>query len=616
MSHLNPWVIFFNLLYVMGGLGIFLYGMRIMSEAIQKVAGDGMRRIMASMTRNRYFGLATGLFVTCLVQSSSATTVMVVSFVNAQLLTLTESIGVIMGANLGTTLTGWIIGLVGKFSLSKVALPLIGLAFVLVFSKNEKIKHFGEFLIGFGLLFFGLSLLKDSVPDVKSLLFSEDPNDIALVGEIQSIIKNLNSFGFGSVLIFVVIGVFLTILVQSSSAAMGITIILSANGWISFEIAAAIVMGENIGTTITAWLSSIGTSLSARRAAKAHLIFNLTGVCWMLILFYPFLNLVDYLWAGPIHIEDVTMEQVLADPAIADLELEGQPNDQDIANAKKGIVDANIPLHLALFHTLFNLTNIALLIGFTPQLGRLVERFVKPKPGEGNAEAKPGSLASIEFAGTGMLPKTGELNLTIVEAELTRLANVSRYMFESFVEAFESPEEKKLSLIKELESLEKKCDQFAFDITQALVRFSTQELAGSQAVRVSCLLRVTGDLEDVGDSCNRLAQLALLKYRNESSLPEDILREIKQLSLLIMELMDLYQERIHEDGNPPDLTVAKAIGDRIESSRKLLRKNALKSVKVMESKNGAEVYLDVLNEMDRISEDALNVVQALNHVID
>jgi len=278
MGNVTTWEFIVGLLYVLGGLGIFLFGMRVMSEGIQKVAGEGMRRIMATMTQNRFFGLLTGLLVTCLVQSSSATTVMVVSFVNAQLLTLMESIGVIMGANLGTTLTGWIIATIGKFSLSKIALPIIGIGLPLVFMSKPKFKHTGEFLVGFGLLFFGLSELKNAVPDVKSLLKSADPGDQELVASIQGVIEQLNSYGFGSVIIFLVIGVFLTILVQSSSAAMGITIIVAINGWINFEIAAAIVLGENIGTTVTAWLASIGANLNAKRAARAHFIFNIAGL--------------------------------------------------------------------------------------------------------------------------------------------------------------------------------------------------------------------------------------------------------------------------------------------------------------------------------------------------
>ncbi|MBT3540926.1 MAG: Na/Pi cotransporter family protein [Opitutae bacterium] len=611
MANVSTWEFIVGFLYILGGLGIFLFGMRVMSEGIQKVAGEGMRRIMATMTQNRFFGLGTGLLVTCLVQSSSATTVMVVSFVNAQLLTLTESIGVIMGANLGTTLTGWIIATIGKFSLSKIALPIIGIGLPLVFMSKPKFKHTGEFLVGFGLLFFGLSELKNAVPDVKSLLKSADPGDQLLVQDIQGFIQQLNSYGFGSVIIFLIIGVFLTILVQSSSAAMGITIIVAINGWINFEIAAAIVLGENIGTTVTAWLASLGANINAKRAARAHFIFNIVGVCWMLLLFYPFIGMLDEIMPGAIYIDDVTQADATA--YLSDNEFEGVPKEEDLAKAKKAIVDRNIPLHLSLFHTLFNLANIALLIGFAPQLSRLAERLVKPKTHDGKAP-KPGSLASLHYEGSGVLPKTGELNLALVEAEIDRLAAISRYMFEGFVEVFESPDIDKSDLIKELKELENKCDELAFDVTQSLIYCTTESLAGERALRVASLLRVTGELEDIGDCCHRLVQLAHRKYRKNRVLPQETLREIKVFSEQILDFMELYQTHL-KDGSIPKIQKAEEIEDRIDASRKSLRKNAVKRMQDKENLKAEMIYVDILNEMERIGNDSLNIVQALNNVI-
>ena len=609
MGNVTIWEFIVGFLYILGGLGIFLFGMRVMSEGIQKVAGEGMRKIMATMTQNRFFGLGTGLLVTCLVQSSSATTVMVVSFVNAQLLTLMESIGVIMGANLGTTLTGWIIATIGKFSLSKIALPIIGIGLPLVFMSKPKFKHTGEFLVGFGLLFFGLSELKNAVPDVKSLLKSSDPTDQMLVQDIQGAIEQLNSYGFGSVIIFLIIGVLLTVLVQSSSAAMGITIIVAINGWINFEIAAAIVLGENIGTTITAWLASIGANINAKRAARAHLIFNLAGVCWMLLLFYPFIGMLDNLMPGAIYIEDVTKQEAVA--YIQEVgEVEGDPTENDIAKAKKNIVDRNIPLHLSLFHTLFNLTNICLLIGFTPHLGRIVEKIVKPKT-DGGSAPKPGSLAALHYEGSGVLPKTGELNLALVEGEINRLAAISRYMFEGFVEIFESPNEDKGKLIHELNELEEKCDEHAFEITQTLIHCTTESLAGERALRVTSLLRVTAELEDIGDCCNRLVQLAHRKYRKNRVLPDETVREIKVFSEQILDFMELYQTHL-KDGSIPDLEKAEGIEDRIDASRKSLRKNAVKRMQDKENLKAEMIYVDILNEMESIGNDALNVVHALS----
>ena len=612
MSNINTWEFILGLLYVLGGLGIFLFGMRVMSEGIQKVAGDGMRRIMATMTKNRFFGLMTGVLVTCLVQSSSATTVMVVSFVNAQLLTLIESIGVIMGANLGTTLTGWIIATVGKFSLSKIALPIIGIGLPLVFASKPKIKNLGEVLVGFGLLFFGLSELKDAVPDVKTLLKSTEPADLALVQDIQVTIEQLNSYGFGSVLIFLFIGILLTILVQSSSAAMGITIILAINGWINFEIAAAIVLGENIGTTVTAWLAALGANINAKRAARAHLIFNVAGVCWMLALFYPFMTLVDNVMPGAIKKENVTQAEI--DNYKSNQVASGQLGDSDEGKIRKAIVDTNIPLHLALFHTIFNLTNIALLIGFTPQLGKLAERLVKPKAGT-EGQPPPGSLAALHYEGSGILPKTGELNLALVEAEIDRLAAVARYMFEGFVEIFEHPEEDKGKLIKELIALEDKCDELAFDITQTLIQCTTESLAGDRALRVTSLLRVTAELEDIGDCCHRLVQLAHRKYRKQRILPVETKREIKVFSEQIIDFMELYQTHLKDKSVLPEMAVAEGIEDRIDASRKMLRKSAVKRMKETVNVKAEMIYVDILNEMERIGNDALNIVHALNHVV-
>jgi phosphate:Na+ symporter len=612
MSNINTWEFILGLLYVLGGLGIFLFGMRVMSEGIQKVAGDGMRRIMATMTQNRFFGLMTGLLVTCLVQSSSATTVMVVSFVNAQLLTLMESIGVIMGANLGTTLTGWIIATVGKFSLSKIALPIIGIGLPLIFASKPKIKNLGEVLVGFGLLFFGLSELKNAVPDVKTLLESTEPADAALVQDIQVTIEQLNSYGYGSVLIFLFIGILLTILVQSSSAAMGITIILAINGWINFEIAAAIVLGENIGTTVTAWLAALGANINAKRAARAHFIFNVAGVCWMLALFYPFMTLVDNVMPGAIKMENVTQAEI--DNYKSNQVASGQSGDSDEGKIRKSIVDTNIPLHLALFHTIFNLTNIALLIGFTPQLGKLAERLVKPKAGT-EGQPPPGSLAALHYEGSGILPKTGELNLALVEAEIDRLAAVARYMFEGFVEIFEHPEEDKGKLIKELIALEDKCDELAFDITQTLIQCTTESLAGERALRVTSLLRVTAELEDIGDCCHRLVQLAHRKYRKQRILPEETKREIKVFSEQIIDFMELYQTHLKDKSVLPEMAVAEGIEDRIDASRKMLRKSAVKRMKETVNVKAEMIYVDILNEMERIGNDALNIVHALNHVV-
>ena len=277
----------FSILTLLGSLGLFLYGMTLMSEALQKVAGDKLRNILAAMTSNSLSRILTGLFITAVIQSSSATTVMVVSFVNAGLLSLVQSIGVIMGANIGTTFTAWLISLLGfKADIAILAIPLIGFGFAFMMCKAKKKKSIGELIIGFALLFLGLSFLKDSVPDLQS-----SP-------EVLEFLQQWTGYGFGSILMFVAIGTILTIVLQSSSATMALTLVMCNNGWIPFEMGAAMVLGENIGTTITANIAAAVANVSARRAAMAHCVFNIFGVVWVLTLFHPFLFVVSKIIMG------------------------------------------------------------------------------------------------------------------------------------------------------------------------------------------------------------------------------------------------------------------------------------------------------------------------------
>ena len=340
---------------ILGSLGMFLFGMKVMSEALQKLSGDRLRSLMRTMTSNRFAGVATGFLVTCLVQSSSASTVMMVSFVNAGLLKVVEAIGVIMGANLGTTTTFWIVSFLGfKFSLSKIALPIIGVAMPFLFARKSNLRDTGEFLIGFGLLFLGLVFLKEAVPDIKN-----NPEALAFI-------QSYTDRGLISVLFFFAFGTILTVIVQSSSVAGAITITMAAKGWIDFPTAAAIILGENVGTTITANLAALSANANAKRAALAHFFFNIIGVIWAILLFVPLTRLADYIVPG------------------------------------NALEPSNIPFHMAAFHTGFNLLNIALVIGFVPHLARLVERLIKDRPKNRNEHMKFDSS---------VIPKTGELNL-------------------------------------------------------------------------------------------------------------------------------------------------------------------------------------------------------------
>ncbi|MEH6537046.1 MAG: Na/Pi symporter [Psychroserpens sp.] len=328
---------FYDILQLIGALGLFLFGMKVMSDALLKLAGNRLRTILASMTSNRVFGVITGFFITSVIQSSSATTLMVVSFSNAGLLTLVESISVIMGANIGTTITAWLITLLGfKVSMSAIALPLVGFGFLFTFSKKKNFDNWGNFIIGFALLFIGLQFLKEAMPDIKS-----NP-------EILAFLSQYIDLGFVSVLLFLLIGTVLTVVIQSSSATMALTLIMTAEGWIPFELAAAMVLGENIGTTITANLAALVASFKAKRTARAHLVFNIIGVIWVLILFHPFLRFVGWL-------------------------------SEMIGSESPYVAAAAIPVAISLFHTVFNVINTFVLIWFINPIAHLVEKIVPEK---------------------------------------------------------------------------------------------------------------------------------------------------------------------------------------------------------------------------------------------
>lgn len=351
-----------DVLTLLGALGLFLYGMKVMSDALLDLAGDRMRQLLAATTANRFLAVFTGFSMTAVVQSSSATTLMVISFTNAGLLTLSEAIGVIMGANIGTTVTAWLISLFGfKVSISAMALPLVGIGFVLTLLNKRHYQQWGHFIIGFAVLFIGLQFLKDSVPDI-----SNNPDVLAFLADYTSM-------GYLSLLLFLFIGTALTVVVQSSSAAMALTLLMTYEGWLPFDMAAAMVLGQNIGTTITAYLASLIANYQAKRAARAHLIFNLLGVVWTLVFFYPFLSLIDM----------IMVKSEGASPFVA---------------------AATVPIALSLFHTIFNVVNTALLIGFVNPLARFVERLVPPPEKVDVGIDQPVYLtrASMEFSQAGI----------------------------------------------------------------------------------------------------------------------------------------------------------------------------------------------------------------------
>jgi phosphate:Na+ symporter len=383
---------FIDFLTLLGSLGIFLYGMKLMSEALQKVAGNGMREILSKMTSNRIKGVFTGFLITAIIQSSSATTVMMVSFVNAGLLSLTQSIGIIMGANIGTTVTAWLISILGfKVKLSAFALPLIGIALPLLFSKINKRKYVGEIIIGFALLFMGLGFLKEAVPDINS-----NP-------EILSFLSGYTEMGYWSYFLFLGIGTLLTIIIQSSSATMALTLVMCTNGWISFDIAAAMVLGENIGTAVTANIAAAVANVSAKRSARAHLIFNVLGVTWVLLIFPFFIQGISWF-----------------------ISLIGGTNPNESV--------AGIPIALSIFHTTFNILNTIIFFGFAMLIVKIVTKLVPQKD--------DGEEFRLAFIDTGVL-STSELSIHQAKKEIIVFAERTHKMFDYVKILFEENNDKK-----------------------------------------------------------------------------------------------------------------------------------------------------------------------------
>ncbi len=549
-----------SVLTFLGSLGMFLFGMRVMSEALQKLSGKRLRAMMQAMTSNRLAGIGTGFLVTCLVQSSSASTVMVVGFVNAGLLTLRESIGVILGANLGTTSTFWIVSFLGfKFSISSVALPVIGVGFPLLFFKRAPARYTGEFLIGFGLLFLGLLMLKDSVPNIQ-----DNPEALAFI-------ESFTGRGLMSVLFFFVFGSLLTVAVQSSSIAGAITLTMAYKGWIDYPSAAAIILGENVGTTITANLAAIAGNTSARRAAFAHFLFNIMGVCWAIAMFNPLIRVVD---------------------AVI-------PSDSSLPH--------NLPMHMAAFHTLFNLINITLMVGFVPQLARLAERVVRDRTRI--------AVGHVTFS-TATLPETAELNLAEAEREVGVLGGHARELLEGFLNLFEAPGMDSEDRATRFKTVEDASDRTAFSITDYLLKCSARGLSEESLLRVSSLLRVTAELEDICDSGYRLVQLAARKSRKNRQLPPETMQEVRGFSELLFQFMDFWSDCLSRSVTASDMEAGINLENQIDAARKRLRKESVRRMQLQGEAIKAEMlYIDILNNMERIGNNSVNILQALRHTV-
>ena len=548
---------FLDFLNTCGSLGLFLFGMTMMSEALQKVAGDKMRTILASMTKNRVMGVLTGVAITSIIQSSSATTVMVVSFVNAGLLSLAESITVIMGANIGTTVTAWLVSLVGfKFSIITIAIPLIGISIPFLFSKKDKRKSIGQLMVGFSLLFIGLEYLKNSVPDINS-----NP-------EVLEFLAQYSNMGFGSIFLFLFVGTILTIILQSSSATMAITLVMLSQGWISFEIGAAMVMGENIGTTITANIAAIPANTNARRAALSHTLFNVFGVVWLLILFYPFTRFVQ--WA-------VTW----------------------------GEASSNTPLYaLSLFHTLFNITNMCIMIWFVNVYEKIVTTLIKDK--------KTDNEFALQFISANMI-STGELSLIEAEKEMEHFTQRTLLMFDevrqyAIQKQTDSTNANRAERIDQFENASDKTDLAIANYLHAIADSNTSsELKHT----VRNYVYVTSEIETMADCCNNIGRTATRKNKNNINFEAEQISDLNRMFDLIEAQLKLFYDTIHTR----ELTEERRLEilQREDVVNELRHELKLKSIDQVNSGTlsyaSSNHFMDMIEECERLADAITKVVK-------
>ena len=591
---------FYDFLTLIGALGLFLYGMKIMSEGLQKAAGNKLRAILAAMTKNRFAGVLTGVLITALIQSSSATTVMVVSFVNAGLLSLLQSITVIMGANIGTTVTAWLISLLGfKVSIAAFALPLIAVSIPFIFSAKSKNKSIGEFIMGFALLFMGLELLKNSVPDLKA-----NP-------EILKFLTQYTTSGFGSVLTFLFIGTVLTIVVQSSSATMAITLIMVSKGWISYELGAAMVLGENIGTTITANIAAIPANVSAKRAALAHTTFNIFGVIWMLFLFYPFLNMITYLVTnfGPGDPTQLTSFTSSIDAQTLNAISSDSKNlteNQTVLQSQ--LIDYQLATSygLSLFHTMFNLINTIIMVWFANLIAKLVTFLVKKKDSDEEFQLK--------YISTGML-STSELSLLQAWKELKvyneRTARMFKLVRELYYEENENEFIKKFSRIQKYENIS---DRMEVEIAKYLTKVAEGRLSEDSKHQLQTMLRVVSEIESVGDSCYNLARTIMRKREDKSVYNSEMNANIDLMMNLVEGAIHQMNESLENNHiSNEEVNRSVNIENEINNFRNQLKLQNVEDVKGKKYSYQASVtYMDIIVECEKMGDYIINVVEALN----
>ena len=562
---------------LLGALGMFLYGMNLMSSGLQKAAGDKLRGLLSAMTSNPFKGVLTGLGITTVIQSSSATTVMVVSFVNAGLLTLSQAIGVIMGANIGTTVTAWMVSWLGfKADISLLAVPLMLLGFLCSNSKKSQRRNIGELVVGFSLLFLGLSFMKESVPDLN-----ETP-------QVLEFVKAWSGYGFGSVLIFLLFGTVLTLVLQSSSATMAITLIMLSMGWIPFNMACAMVLGENIGTTITANIAASVGNTQAKRAAMSHTIFNVFGVIWALIFFKPFLALVGNV-----------------------IELFGLPNPaaEGFAVSAQNSPDATAALYgLSMLHTLFNTFNTLILIWFTKLIEKAVVWIVRaPK----NQEQE---VFRLKYISAGPLA-TPELAAEQAFDEIIHFAQISKNGLAYAGAAIQESDPDKFEELRgKLVKYEEISDRIEYEIATFLNSVSAGDISEETSAKIKAMYKIIGELESLGDSGESISRILSRKNIHKKAFDQDTL---KKLNEMVSSVNDAYEAMIFNlkaahKGDLEEISNAYNAEDRINNLRNNLREAEIEDIESSGKNYQTSVYyMDIVSELEKMGDFMINISQAL-----